>query len=125
MVEQSDLDRQIANGIDRIALKARDRAAITEAVAVLRSRFSAESVTLYGSKAGGTDDAESDIDLLVLTSRALAWRERAELIDALFDIGLAHGVVISPLVVPSIEWAQGRCSVLPIHDVIASTGVPL
>ena len=113
------------NGIDAIPLKAHDRAAIAAAVAVLRSRFSAVSVTLYGSKASGTDDAESDIDLLVLTSRALGWRERAELIDALFDIGVAHGVVISPLVVPAIEWEQGRFSVLPIHDVIAKAGIPL
>jgi predicted nucleotidyltransferase len=113
------------NGIDQITLKDNDRTAIAEAVAVLRSRFAAESVTLYGSKASGTDDAESDIDLLVLTSRALGWRERAELSDALFDIGLSHGVVISPLVVSAIEWEQGRCSVLPIHDVIARSGVPL
>ncbi len=113
------------SGIDRATLKLNDRAAIAEAVAMLRSRFAAESVTLYGSKANGTDDAESDIDLLVLTSRVLGWRERADLSDAMFDIGLAHGVVISPLVVPAIEWERGRFSVLPIHGVIAESGVPL
>ncbi|MBI3371494.1 MAG: nucleotidyltransferase domain-containing protein [Betaproteobacteria bacterium] len=113
------------NGIGELTLKARDRAAIAEAVAVLRSRFAAESVTLYGSKANGTDDAESDIDLLVLTSRVLGWRERTQLTEALFEISLAHGVIISPLIVPALEWKEGRISVLPIHDVIASSGVPL
>ena len=113
------------NGIDQLTLKAQDRSAIAEAVAVLRSRFAAESVTLYGSKASGTDDAESDIDLLVLTSRVHCWQERTALTDALFEIGLAHDVVISPLVVPAAEWKEGRISVLPIHDVIARSGVSL
>ena len=69
------------NGIDRLMLGTQDRAAIAEAVAVLRSRFAAESVTLYGSKANGTDDAESDIDLqsgpscqsLVTTAVSFEW----------------------------------------------------
>ncbi len=113
------------NGIDQLTLKAQDRAAIAEAVALLRARFAAESVTLYGSKASGTDDVESDIDLLVLTSRALDWRERTQLTEALFEIGLAHDVVISPLVVPAVEWAEGRISVLPIHEVVARSGILL
>ena len=113
------------NGIDQLTLKAQDRSAITEAVAILRSRFAAESVTLFGSKANGTDDAESDIDLLVLTTRELGWRERTQLTEALFEISLAHGVIISPLIVPAAEWKEGRISVLPIHDVIARSGVPL
>ena len=56
----------------QIFLDDRDRAAIAAAVGLLRSRFPVERVMLYGSKARGTDDEESDIDLLVLTSRKLA-----------------------------------------------------
>lgn len=108
-----------------LALRDHDRAAIGEAARLLRSRFSAARVMLYGSKANGTDDVESDIDLLVLTSRDLGWKERGAMTDALFDIGMAHGVVISPLVVSAAEWERGRFSVLPIHDVIAGSGVPV
>lgn len=113
------------SGIDRVTHKQRDCPAIIEAVAMLRSRLAAESVTLYGSRANGTDDAESGIDPLALTSRVLGWRERADLSDALFDIGLAHGVVISPLVVPGSERERGRFCGLPIHDANAESGVPL
>ena len=111
--------------LEQLALSERDRAALGEAVQLLRSRFSAKRVMLYGSKANGTDDAESDIDLLVLTSRELDWKERGAMTDALFDIGMAHGVVISPLVVSAAEWEQGRFLVLPIYDVIAGSGVPV
>ena len=78
---------------------------------------------LYGSKARGTDDAESDIDLLVLTSRKLDWRERDAITDALFEVELAHDVVLSTLVLPASEWEHGRVAVLPIHDAIESSGV--
>ena len=107
----------------QLALTERDRAAIAAAVRLLRSRFPVERVMLYGSKARGTDDKESDIDLLVLTSRELGWKERDAITDALFDIELAHGVVISSLVLPTAEWERGRFAVLPIHEEIEDSGV--
>ena len=80
---------------------------------------------LFGSKARGTDDPESDIDLLVLTSRELDRCERNALIDALFDIELENDVVISPIVLPLTEWEGGICRVLPIRDEIDRDGVRL
>ncbi len=110
-------------GLDQIPLKPNDRRAIEVAVRVLLSQFPVEQVILYGSKATGTDDAESDIDLLVLTTRNLNWRERNSITDALFDVQLELGVVISPLVVSSHEWSQGCYAVLPIHDEIERYGI--
>jgi len=106
-----------------ISLKDKDRKAIETAIALLRERFPVERVILYGSKARGTDDAESDIDLLVLTSRELTWKERNAITDALFDIELEHDVVLSTLVVSSQEWTGGRYAVLPIHDEVQRYGV--
>lgn len=109
--------------IAQISLSQRDRAAIADAVGRLRTRFPVERVVLFGSKAHGSDDAESDIDLLVLTSRKLDWRERDLITDALFDVEIAHGVVLSTLVVSLDEWERGHVAILPIHDVIEMTGV--
>lgn len=109
--------------LDDIDLKEIDREAIKQAVRVLRDRFPVERVVLFGSKASGTDDAESDIDLLVLTLRQLEWNERGAMIDALFDVEMAGGVVISPLIVPASEWESGRFAVLPIHEVIEESAM--
>jgi len=106
-----------------ISLKANDRKAIEAAKHLLVQKYPVELIVLYGSKARGTDDAESDIDLLVLTTRELTWHERNAVTDALYDIQLTHGVVISTLVVPAREWSEGRYSVLPIHDEIERYGV--
>ncbi len=109
--------------IDHVTLKGRDRAAIAAAVELLRRTFPVDRVILYGSKATGKDDIESDIDLLVLTSKSLSWRERNAMTDALFDIQLDHGVVISTLVISSAQWDAGRYSVLPIHAEVERYGV--
>ena len=109
--------------IAQLSLKSNDRKAIEAAKDLLVQKYPVELIVLYGSKARGTDDAESDIDLLVLTKRELTWRERNAITDALYDIQLTHGVVISTLVVPAREWSEGRYSVLPIHDEIERYGV--
>jgi hypothetical protein len=59
----------------------------------------------------------------VLTSKELTWQERSAITDALFDVQLAHNVVITPLVVSDREWSQGRYAVLPIHDEVERHGV--
>ena len=106
-----------------IALKANDRKAIEAAKDLLVQKYPVELIVLYGSKARGTDDAESDIDLLVLTKRELTWREHHAIMDALYDIQLSLNVAISTLVVSKREWSEGRYSVLPIHDEIERYGV--
>jgi len=109
--------------ISDITLQSKDREAIAATTALLKERFPVVRVILFGSKAIGRDDAESDIDLLVLTARKLEWRERDAITDALFDVEMAHDVVISTLVLPIEEWEHGPYSVLPIRDEVDREGV--
>ena len=108
--------------LDDIALQSKDRAAIGEAVLILRDQFPVQRIVLFGSKCRGDDDPESDIDLLVLTTRALSRTERHAIVDALFPIQLQHDVVLSPLIVAAKEWDGGVISVLPIHDELEEQG---
>jgi len=117
------VEKNAMRTLEHISLNSNDRKAVEASVRLLYQRFPVDQVILYGSKARGTDDAESDIDLLVLTSRELTWKERDAITDALFDIQLTYGVVISTLVIPSLEWFEGRYSVLPIHDEVELYGV--
>lgn len=117
------IGRNTMKTLDHVKLKVNDRQAIEAAIRLLKQKYPVDGVILYGSKARGTDDPESDIDLLVLTSRELAWRERSAITDALYDIQLQYGVVISTLVVSAREWSDGRYSVLPIHDEVEQYGI--
>ena len=108
--------------LDDVPLREEDRLAIEEAVTLLRRRFPVREVVLFGSKSRGDDDPESDIDLLVLTTRPLLRAERGAIVDALFPIQLRHDVVLSPLIVAAEEWESGVVSVLPIHAEIEEDG---
>ncbi len=106
-----------------IELSSRDRQAIEAAVRLLRDNFPVEQVILFGSKARGVGGEDSDIDLLILTSRCLSWNEQNAVTDLLFDIQLTHDVLISTLILPTREWSQGPYIVLPIDDEIERDGV--
>lgn len=127
---EPDVPEHVSNGgrscvktVDDIDLTPGDRQAIETASRLVRERFPVVQVILFGSKARGNSDAESDIDLLLLTSRPLDWRERDAITDALFDLELQFDVVISTLVLPTDEWEQGPYLVLPIGDEIRRDGV--
>ncbi len=100
-----------------------EREAVKAASHILRVRFPITQIILFGSKARGDDDEESDIDLLLLTDRKIVWKERKAIIDALFEIELSYDVVLSPLMVPDQEWNEGAFSVMPIHEEIANDGI--
>jgi predicted nucleotidyltransferase len=106
-----------------VGLQPADRKAIVAAAALLRERFPVLRVCLFGSKATGRDDPESDIDLFVLTSRTLSWRERDAVTDALFDIEMEFDVVISALVTSKEDWLHGPYQVLAIRDEVERDAV--
>ena len=106
-----------------ISLTDIDRRAVEAAARILRERFPIERVVLFGSKARGDDDAESDIDLLVLTSRPVNAAEKSAMTDAVFDLQLDLGVVISKFIVALKEWEEGYYQVLPIRSEIERDGV--
>lgn len=104
-------------------MKENDRRAIERAAHVLKRELPVERVILFGSKARGTADAESDIDVLLLTRTPLSWSDRWRIVELLYDIQLDENVVISTVDVPSEEWTDGIYSVLPLHDEVEREGV--
>lgn len=109
--------------LNEIALKETDRAAVMEASRILREGFPVEQVILFGSKARGEDDPESDVDLLILTSRPVSAAEKEEMTRALFDLELRMNVVISKVVIPLEAWERGPYQVLPIRHEVERDGV--
>ena len=85
--------------IANIGIDDNERNAVNAASKLLKEQFPVKNIVLFGSKARGDDDEESDIDLLVLLERKITWQERKAIIDTLFDIELSYDVVLSPLLV--------------------------
>ncbi len=57
--------------LNEVPLAERDLRAVNAAVEMLRERFPVEKVIVYGSKARGDSDEDSDIDLLLISSRSI------------------------------------------------------
>ena len=111
------------NTLDNISIKDNEKKAVLEASAMLREAFPVKEVVLFGSKARGDDDEESDIDLLVLTSQPVSWNERKAINNALYEIQMKYDIIISTLITTVTEWNDGTFSVLPIHGEISDQGV--
>ena len=103
-----------------------EQRAITEYVAQIRDRFPGRilAITLFGSKARGDSDAESDIDLLVLVDV-----EDNDLRDELWriasDISLEYDLVLSARVFAQSRWTDTRQPHLPLYRAVTTEGIPL
>ena len=109
--------------LDQIPLKEHELRAIEAAATFLRERLPVQKVVLFGSKARGEDDPESDIDLLVLTERPLTRDEQRLVIDLLFPLELEYDVGFSTMEIQAAEWEHGVYQVLPIRAEVERDGV--
>lgn len=75
-----------------------ERDALSRLRALLETRFGTRLVklTLFGSRARGEGDEESDLDVLVCV-HDLTRSERREALDVAYDLELALGVRIDPI----------------------------
>jgi predicted nucleotidyltransferase len=110
----------------RIELKPKDAAAIGEFVGRLRAVLGSNliEVKLFGSKATGRDQPESDIDVLVSVEKGGIEVEDGVL-DIAFETNLKHEVYISPRVIDRATLADPVWRITPFLKAIAEEGIPL
>jgi uncharacterized protein len=110
----------------RVKLKFRDAAAVQELAERVRAalRDNLVEVKLFGSKATGKDQPESDIDVLVAVETGGVEVED-EILDIAFDTNLKHEVYISPRVIDRATLADPVWRITPFLKAIAKEGIPL
>jgi len=108
-----------------LSLSDNERMALSRVKERLRRQFGVKRLALFGSLARGEADEESDVDLLVLTSRPLNRAERHLITDLVCDVNLEYGTNLSTLVIDEESWERGLVSLLPIRQAIEQDGVPL
>jgi predicted nucleotidyltransferase len=105
------------------SLTACDRDAIFHVVQGLRSRWPVERVILFGSKARGDDEPDSDVDLLVITSTQIDRATEDAMHDAAWDTGLRHGRCVQLVVRSHERWYHGVDQATPLRLQINADGV--
>lgn len=107
---------------ESVSLMKNESEAIEAAIRMLKSEFSVSKVILFGSKARGDHDKHSDIDLLVVASKFLHWKEEKAIVGALFDIGMEYDVIFSPLFTSVDELENGIFTEFPVYQEISRDG---
>ncbi|MFW5868572.1 MAG: nucleotidyltransferase domain-containing protein [Armatimonadota bacterium] len=82
-------------------------------------------VRLYGSVARGSDDALSDVDVLILVRRRLSRAEREQLSRRAYEADLEYGTVTQCLVRTVAEWERPEVQCGGLAREVAREGVPL
>lgn len=79
-------------------------------------------IFLYGSRAKGKSESHSDWDVLILLNTPqLSFDFEKRFLDALYEIEIETGEVISPLIYTKDDWS--RHSVTPLFENIQREGI--
>ncbi len=82
-------------------------------------------IILYGSRARGTARADSDWDFLILLPDTVNKALEMRIKDALYDIELETGMVLSSIVRSKKEWFSSRYRVVPLRKEIEKDGIAI
>jgi predicted nucleotidyltransferase len=90
----------------------------------LNNYFQLVDLRLYGSKARGTSDVDSDIDVMIELEE-LTPTFYDKVFDMVFDVNLRHGVFISAVLFGRKVLEDGPMSASPLYKAIERDGVHL
>jgi uncharacterized protein len=107
-----------------MGLTSQDRKALARFRERLLSDFGALEISLFGSKAQGTDTPDSDIDVAVVL-RATSPELESAIDDVVYGINLEHGCLIVPVYFSQYELTDGPLGESPLYRRILREGVPL
>jgi len=92
---------------------------------LLQNKVKLHQTILFGSRARGDADPESDMDILVVLDEPRTHEKRDIVSDCAWQVGFDAGVVVVPIVVSRNDWENGpeRASLLAIA--VREEGVPI
>jgi len=108
--------------LENLELAEKERDSVVAVSEVLKSELPVARVILFGSKARGAGSADSDVDLLVLTSCPVSSELRGAVSERLADINLENSVSLASVVVSEQDWSSGLIRHTLIHSEIEREG---
>jgi len=108
--------------LESAKLVEKEQGSILKAARVLKSDLPISRVILFGSKARGSGDLYSDIDLLVLASCPVTAGLRESISERLAQINLENDVMLSSVAVSEQDWSEGLVHHMLIHREVERDG---
>ena len=73
---------------------------------LVRKKVSLNSIVLFGSRARGDSESDSDMDVLVIVND-LTEKDEDYISECAWEAGFESGVVVVPVVFSRVEWENG------------------
>jgi len=108
---------------DVAVIPVRDKDILREVRRAIHTVLPGATVYLYGSGARGTREPDSDLDLLVLTETGLSRDEEVAVADAIYELELTWGVVISTMHYERVEWEAPLMRATPFRTRVEAEAV--
>lgn len=105
-------------------LKQNELIAINKFKEVISKKYNLVQLKLFGSKAKGNFDKESDIDLFVILDNC-NWKIEKEVYELCFEIGLEYNVLLSPIIYSKNEFEDKLTKATPFYKIIEREGIIL
>ena len=101
----------------------KDRLIVERLKLKVAERLPLSRIVLFGSRARGDNEPDSDMDVLVILEGSVS-RESEEYVRfCAWELSYENGVVIFPLVVARAEWEEGLTSASLLAVSVGSEGV--
>ena len=91
----------------------------------IAERLPLHQMILFGSRARGDADPDSDLDVIVVLDGPADRSARETVSDCSWETGLEHGIVIVPIVVNRDQWERGPERHSLLAQAIRAEGVPV
>ena len=83
---------------------------LNELKAKVQQRLPLSCLVLFGSRARGDADPDSDLDVLVVLNTPVDREAEDYVNDCAWEAGLEHGIVVVPVTVSRLDWDEGLLS---------------
>ena len=92
---------------------------------LVAQRVGLRQMILFGSRARGDADAESDMDVLVIVDDGTTASGRDLVSECAWQAGFDHGIVVVPITFTQTEWEDGLDRHAALGRAIAADGIPV
>jgi predicted nucleotidyltransferase len=90
---------------------------------IIKDIDSSSEVILYGSRARGDAEQESDYDLLILTDKEANLEREDTFRKQLFPVEIETGVVLTVFLISKKEWESPLYNEMPFYKNVKSDGI--
>jgi predicted nucleotidyltransferase len=101
-----------------------ERAALADLKERLAQQYGVQDIRLFGSKARGTGDIESDLDLFIVVPK-LDWESEKAIYTLCFELSLHYDLLIAPLLCSQAELEDPFVRATPFYQAIQEESLPV